>query len=86
MLDKEDPAPPGGGGGLSSSGVASPSSGFSFLFKLLELIPLSSPSETGLSSSSSASTVSPNSFLSRSVRSSRFGSSGGERLPITEDF
>ena len=53
----------GGGGGLSVSGVASPP-------------PIPS---LRLSSSSSSSILSPNSFLRRSVRSSRWGSGGEDR-------
>ena len=76
MLDKAEPEATDGGGGLSSSGVASPSA----KFKLLEVGTFfTSSSEIGVSSS--PSTVSPNSFLSLSVRSSRFGSGGGDRFP-----
>ena len=79
MLDKEDPVTAdGGGGGLSSSGVASPSLKLELFDKAAFL---SISLETGVSSSSSASTVRPNSFLSRSVKSSRFGSGGGETFP-----
>ena len=81
MLDKEDPEPIDAGGcGLSSSGVASPS--LIVTVTLVGSVVFSSTSsEVGISSSSSASTVNPNSFLSRSVRSSRLGSGGGEAFP-----
>ena len=83
MLDKEDPA--GGGGGLSSSGVASPSLRlFSLKLFVGRAVSLSSSDTSASQSSSSASTVSPNSFLSRSVKSSRFGSGGGDASPIAK--
>ena len=84
MLDKEDPDPADAGGwGLSSSGVASPS-----LKVILAGIAvfLSSSSEIGISSSSSPSTVNPNSFFSRSVRSSLLGSGGGEAFPNAKNI
>ena len=85
MLDKEDPDPADAGGcGLSSSGVASPS-----LKVILAGIAvfLSSSSGIGISSSSSSpSTVNPNSFLSRSVRSSLLGSGGGEAFPNAKNI
>ena len=81
MLDKEDPDPIDVGGcGLSSSGVASPSLKFTLVGSVAFL---SSSSDIGVSSSSSPSTVNPNSFFSRSVRSSRLGSGGGEVFPNT---